>query len=117
MIAERELDVAVLATGLGEAGLASLRFDHRRDKSLPYAAYACVDTWLTDFRADPPNIDIPLLAMHGTADRGLPVEATAQRLPSLIKDVQLVIVEGGPHNFAWTHSEEVNRALLDFLAT
>ena len=25
-------------------------------------------------------------------------------------------VEGGPHNIAWTHSEVVNPALLDFLA-
>jgi hypothetical protein len=28
-----------------------------------------------------------------------------------------VVVEGGPHNIAWTHPEEVNRALLDFLAS
>jgi len=83
----------------------------------PYATYACVDAWLTDFRADLPNIDIPILAVHGTADRILPIEVTAQRLPGLIKDVQLVTIEGGPHNLVWTHSEEVNRALLDFLAT
>jgi non-heme chloroperoxidase len=25
-------------------------------------------------------------------------------------------VEGGPHNIAWTHPEEVNPALLEFLA-
>jgi non-heme chloroperoxidase len=24
-------------------------------------------------------------------------------------------VEGGPHNIAWTHPDEVNAALLDFL--
>jgi hypothetical protein len=29
----------------------------------------------------------------------------------------LVPIEGGPHNIAWTHSEEVNRALLEFVAT
>jgi non-heme chloroperoxidase len=83
----------------------------------PYATYACVDTWLTDFRAELPDIDIPMLVMHGTADRILPIEATAQRLPGLVKDVQLVAVDGGPHNFVWTHADEVNRALLDFLAT
>jgi non-heme chloroperoxidase len=81
----------------------------------PYATWACVDTWLTDFRADVAKIDIPTLVIHGTADRILPFEATAARLPGLIKDVRLVPVEGGPHNIAWTHPDEVNAALLEFL--
>jgi non-heme chloroperoxidase len=80
-----------------------------------FAAYACVDTWLTDFRADLPKIDVPTLLVHGDADRILPYENTAKRLPGLIKDLTFVTVEGGPHNIAWTHPEEVNRALLDFL--
>jgi pimeloyl-ACP methyl ester carboxylesterase len=61
-------------------------------------------------------IDIPTLVIHGTADRILPYEATAKRLRGLIKDLRLVPVEGGPHNIGWTHPEEVNTALLDFLA-
>jgi non-heme chloroperoxidase len=84
--------------------------------SSPYASYACVDAWLTDFRGDLPKIDVPTLVVHGTADRILPIDATAQRLPGLIDDLKLVTVEGGPHNIAWTHPEEVNAALLDFLA-
>jgi non-heme chloroperoxidase len=80
-----------------------------------YAAHACVDTWLTDFRADLPRIDVPTLLVHGTADRILPYEATAKRLPGLIENLKFVTVEGGPHNIAWTHSEEVNKALLDFV--
>jgi non-heme chloroperoxidase len=82
----------------------------------PYAAYACVDTWLTDFRDDLPKIDVPTLVVHGTADRILPFSATAERLPGLIEDLRLVTVDGGPHNIAWTHPEEVNKALLEFLA-
>jgi non-heme chloroperoxidase len=35
----------------------------------PYASYACVDSWLTDFRDDLPKIDIPTLVVHGTAVR------------------------------------------------
>jgi non-heme chloroperoxidase len=80
-----------------------------------YAAHACVDTWLTDFRADLPKIDVPMLVIHGDADRILPFESTAARLPGLIAGLQLVKVEGGPHNIAWTHSEEVNEALLAFV--
>ena len=54
--------------------------------------------------------------MHGSQDRILPFEATAGRLPGLIADLRLVRVEGGPHNIAWTHPNEVNSALLEFLA-
>ncbi len=81
-----------------------------------YAAYACVDTWLTDFRDDLPKIDIPTLLIHGDADRILPYESTAARLPALIKDLEVVTVPGGPHNIAWTHPDVVNPALLEFLA-
>ncbi|MFF4825705.1 alpha/beta fold hydrolase [Streptomyces sp. NPDC001312] len=82
----------------------------------PHASLACVDTWLTDFRTDLPNIDVPTLVVHGTEDRILPFEATAARLPGLIKDVHLVSVERGPHAIGWTHPDEVNEALLAFLA-
>jgi non-heme chloroperoxidase len=82
----------------------------------PFAAYACVDSWLTDFRADLPKFDIPTLLVHGDADRILPYDNTAKRLPGLIPDLTFVTVEGGPHNVAWTHPEVVNPALLDFLA-
>ena len=81
----------------------------------PFAADACVPTWLTDFRADLPKIDVPTLLVHGDADRILPFEATAKRLPGLIADLKFVVVEGGPHNIAWTHSDKVNAALKDFL--
>jgi non-heme chloroperoxidase len=82
----------------------------------PFASYACVDTWLTDFRDDVAKIDVPTLVVHGTEDRILPFASTAARLRDLIKDVRLVSVEGGPHNIAWTHPDEVNEALLQFIA-
>ena len=83
----------------------------------PYASYACVDTWLTDFRADLPKIDVPTLVAHGTADRILPFESTAKRLrdEQLIKDLTVVEVPDGPHNIGWTFPDDVNSALLEFL--
>jgi non-heme chloroperoxidase len=83
----------------------------------PHATYACVDTWLTDFRGDLEKIDVPVLVVHGTEDRILPYEATAKRLPALVDGLKLVSVAGGPHNIGWTHPEEVNTALLEFLGT
>jgi non-heme chloroperoxidase len=83
----------------------------------PYATYACVDSWLTDFRGDLPKIDVPTLVVHGTADRILPFDATAGRLrdEKLIADLTVVEVADGPHNIGWTHPDEVNAAFLDFL--
>ncbi|HEX8346347.1 MAG TPA: alpha/beta hydrolase [Actinoplanes sp.] len=80
-----------------------------------FAAYSCVDTWLTDFRDDVGRIDVPVLLIHGNSDRILPYESTAARLPEMIKDLTFVTVDGGPHNIAWTFPEVVNAALLDFL--
>jgi non-heme chloroperoxidase len=79
------------------------------------AAVACIATWTTDFRADLPEIGVPVLVVQGDADQVLPLDKTGQRLPGLIKDVQLVVVEGGPHAIPWTHAAQVNTALLDFL--
>jgi non-heme chloroperoxidase len=79
------------------------------------AAVACIPTWETDFRDDLPKIDVPVLVVDGDADRILPFDCTGKRLPGLIKDVELVVVEGGPHAIAWTHANRVNQALLGFL--
>jgi non-heme chloroperoxidase len=77
----------------------------------------CVDAWLTDFRDDLPKLDVPVLVMQGSEDRILPPEATGRRLPDLIDDVRALEVDKGPHNIGWTHPEEVNAALLGFIAT
>jgi non-heme chloroperoxidase len=79
------------------------------------AAVACIGTWTTDFRDDLPKIDVPILVIHGDADQVLPLDKTASRLPGLIKDMHLVVVEGGPHAIPWTHADQVNTALLDFI--
>jgi len=79
------------------------------------AAVACIPTWETDFRDDLPKIDVPVLVVQGDADRILPFVNTGKRLPGLIKDIKLTVIEGGPHAIAWTHADQVNQALLGFL--
>jgi non-heme chloroperoxidase len=79
------------------------------------AAVACISTWATDFRDDLPQIDVPILVLHGDADQVLPLDKTGRRLPGLIKDVHLTVIEGGPHAITWTHADQVNTALLSFL--
>ncbi len=81
------------------------------------AAVACIPTWATDFRADLSKLEVPILVVQGDADQVLPLDKTGKRLPGLIDDVQLAVIEGGPHAIPWTHADQVNRALLDFLGS
>jgi non-heme chloroperoxidase len=80
------------------------------------ASLACVPTWHEDFRKDVAKIDIPTLVIHGDADRIVPFSVAGQRTAKLIKGAELVVIKDGPHNVAWTHAEEVNSALVQFLA-
>jgi pimeloyl-ACP methyl ester carboxylesterase len=80
----------------------------------PEGTIACVATWHTDFRADLPKIDIPVLVLHGTADRVLPIDATGPRTHELIPGSEYVTIEGAGHGLCWTHAEEVNAQLLRF---
>jgi len=80
----------------------------------PEGTIACVATWHTDFRADLPKIDIPVLVLHGTADRILPIEACGPRTHELIPGSEYVAIEGAPHGLTWTHADEVTGHLLRF---
>jgi non-heme chloroperoxidase len=80
----------------------------------PAGTIACVPTWHTDFRADLRKIDIPVLVLHGTQDRVLPIEACGPRTHELIKGSEYKAIEGAPHGLCWTHADEVNAELLRF---
>jgi pimeloyl-ACP methyl ester carboxylesterase len=83
----------------------------------PIGTWSCPPTWHTDFRDDLARIDVPTLVMHGDADRILPIDATGERTHEAIKGSRYIVVEGAPHGLLWTHSDEVNRGLLEFLAS
>jgi pimeloyl-ACP methyl ester carboxylesterase len=80
------------------------------------ASLACVPTWGEDFRNDVAKIDVPTLVIHGDSDRIVPFASAGQRTAKLVNGAELVVIKDGPHNVAWTHAEEVNEALLNFLA-
>jgi len=77
---------------------------------------ACVDCWIEDFRKDVPKNKVPTLILHGDADRILPPDATSRRQAKMIKKVKFVELHGGPHGVLWTHADQINKELLDFLA-
>jgi len=80
-----------------------------------HAALSCVTACLEDFRGDLATISIPVLVIQGDQDRVLPYEATGKRLPPLLKNARSAVIAGGPHAIIWTHADEVNRAMLDFI--
>ena len=80
-----------------------------------HAALSCVTACREDFRGDLAKIGIPVLVIHGDQDRVLPYEATSRRLPALLTNARCTVIAGGPHAITWTHADEVNRAMLDFI--
>ncbi|BCW07980.1 alpha/beta hydrolase [Arthrobacter sp. NtRootA1] len=80
-----------------------------------FASVAAQPTWLTDFRADIPKIDVPALIVHGTADNILPIDVTGRRFKKALPSADYQEIEGAPHGLLWTHGPEVNEALLAFL--
>jgi non-heme chloroperoxidase len=79
------------------------------------ATLACVPAWHEDFRADLAHIEVPTLVIHGDEDRIVPITAGGQRTANLIKGARQLTVKGGPHCITWTHADEVNATLLNFL--
>ena len=81
------------------------------------ACLACVPTWCEDFREDLTRVDVPTLVIQGDADRIVPISASGLRTAKLVKDARLLVVKDGPHCITWTHADEVNRGLVNFLGT
>ena len=81
----------------------------------PIASLACVDTWGADFREDVKRIDVPTLVIHGDSDNIVPLAAAGARTAKLVPGAKLVTIKDGPHAVNWTHADEVNAALLEFL--
>jgi pimeloyl-ACP methyl ester carboxylesterase len=81
----------------------------------PIATWACPPGWLDDFSHDIERIDVPMLILHGTADRILPIDGQGRRLHAALPAARYVEIDGGPHVVCVTHAEEVNRELLAFL--
>jgi non-heme chloroperoxidase len=80
-----------------------------------FASLACVPTWHEDFRQDVTQIDVPTLVIHGDSDRIVPFASAGQRTAKLVKGAKLVVIKDGPHAVSWTHAEEVNAELVNFL--
>jgi pimeloyl-ACP methyl ester carboxylesterase len=84
----------------------------------PRGTLDCIGAFsTTDFRAEMSAVTVPALVLHGDSDAIVPFEVSGRRSHEMLPDSRLVLVQGGPHGLLATHPDEVNAALLDFLAT
>jgi pimeloyl-ACP methyl ester carboxylesterase len=83
----------------------------------PKGSLELVTAWGTDFRRDLARVDVPTLVVHGDEDRIVPLAASGERTSKLVKGSRLVVLKGAPHGLNWTHADDLNRTLIEFLAT
>ncbi|SEJ64476.1 non-heme chloroperoxidase [Propionispira arboris] len=69
----------------------------------------------TDFTEDLKEFDIPTLIVHGNDDQIVPIGAAALHSSQLIKNATLKIYEGAPHGIVYTHKDQLNADLLEFI--
>lgn len=83
----------------------------------PRATIECVTAFgMTDFTADVAQINLPTLVVHGTADKIVPIAATAHRMAKMVPSAKLIEYDNAPHGLAATHGERLLDDLKAFLA-
>ncbi|MBJ9984002.1 alpha/beta hydrolase [Acinetobacter sp. S40] len=70
----------------------------------------------TDFRTDLAAFTVPLLVIHGTADKTVPIDVSAHAVKKAIPSATLIEYDGEPHGVLATQQERVAEDLLNFLA-
>jgi non-heme chloroperoxidase len=79
------------------------------------AVSGCASAWLEDFRGDLAQTTVPVLVVQGSQDRIAPPDLTSNRPSGLLRQARHTTITDGPHAIIWTHAEEVNQVLLDFI--
>lgn len=69
----------------------------------------------TDFRADLRSFTVPTLIIHGTADKTVPIDASARQAAAGINGARLVEYDGGPHGLFASHKDRLIEDLISFL--
>jgi pimeloyl-ACP methyl ester carboxylesterase len=82
----------------------------------PQATLACIRSFSeTDFRKDLEAITVPMMVIHGSADKTVPIGVAGRRAAELLKNVQFLDYSGEAHGLVVTASERVNQDLLRFM--
>lgn len=80
------------------------------------ATLGCANAFATtDFRGDLAGFSVPTLIIHGTADKTVPIAATARVAASHISAAKLIEYDTAPHGLFATHKERLTKDILAFL--
>ena len=82
----------------------------------PRATEKCAESFAqTDFRSDLENINVPVMVIHGDADKTVPIEASGERTARMIPGCDYIVYEGAPHGLFYTNREQLNLDLINFI--
>lgn len=80
------------------------------------ATLGCAQAFATtDFRPDMAGFTMPTLIIHGTADKTVPIDASARMAARAIPQATLLEYEGAPHGLFASEKEQLARDILEFL--
>ena len=83
----------------------------------PAAVLGCMEAFgTTDFRDDLPDVTVPALVLHGSADAIVPYEGSGQLTHTAIRGSELVVIDDAPHGLNVSHAQQFNHALVGFLS-
>lgn len=69
----------------------------------------------TDFRSDLASLTVPLLVIHGTADKTVPIDATGREVARLVPTAEIIEYSGEPHAIFTTQTERLGDDIIAFL--
>lgn len=82
----------------------------------PLATIQTAESWAgTDFRPEMKNVTVKTLIVHGDADQIVPIDTAGKQAAAGIPNNIFKIIKDAPHGLNATHTEELNKILVDFL--
>ena len=79
-------------------------------------AYDCVKAFSeTDLTEDLKRIDVPTLIIHGDDDQIVPIADSALLSAKIVADAELKVYPCAPHGLTFTHKDQFNADLLEFI--
>lgn len=82
----------------------------------PRATLECAVSFShTDFRSEMAAVNVPVLLIHGDADKTVPIDSSSEIVIDLISDFQYLVYAGAPHGLFYTEKDQLNEDLVEFL--
>lgn len=82
----------------------------------PKATLDCVDAFgKTDFRPDMSAFNVPTLIIHGTEDKTVPIKCSGDNAAKMIAGSTYKTYQDAPHGLTATHTDQLNKDMMDFL--